>query len=114
MSEKVNHPNHYNALPIECIDVIEHFDFCIGSAIKYLWRAGLKDGEADLDDYKKAIWYIQRKIEMLEKQRAVATLKVETVVATPASNKQTDTYQHTLQCSCVDEYITYYGYIARV
>ena len=72
MSEKVNHPPHHNQLPVECIDVVEYFDFCIGSAIKYLWRAGLKDGETDLDDYRKAIWYIQRKITKLEKERALA------------------------------------------
>ena len=65
--EKVNHPNHYNNLPsnIECIDVVEHFNFNVGNAIKYLWRAGLK-GEA-LEDLEKALWYVQREIERLRK-----------------------------------------------
>ena len=59
----IDHPAYYGEIPgVECIDVVEHFDFCIGSAIKYLWRAGLKDSEADLDDYRKAVWYIQRTI----------------------------------------------------
>ncbi len=60
---KVDHPRHYNAHPsgIECIDVVEHMNFCIGNAIKYLWRADLK-GDA-LEDLKKACWYIEREIE---------------------------------------------------
>jgi hypothetical protein len=67
MAAVIDHPLYYNQLGnIECIDVIQHFDFCVGSAMKYLWRAGLKEGAADIDDYKKALWYIQRKIELCE------------------------------------------------
>ena len=42
--DNINHPSHYTSHPsgIECIDIAEHHDFCIGNAIKYLWRAGLK------------------------------------------------------------------------
>lgn len=60
--EYVNHPKHYNEHPsgIECIDVIEHMTLNIGTAIKYLWRAGLKPGEGDDRDLQKAIWYIER------------------------------------------------------
>lgn len=60
--EKVNHPDHYQVVPgIECIDVVEHFSFNRGNAIKYLWRAGAK---ADVvEDLRKAIWYIQREID---------------------------------------------------
>jgi hypothetical protein len=67
MSETVDHPAHYNAHPsgVECIDIIEHFNFNIGNAIKYLWRAGLK-GEL-LEDLKKARWYVDREIQRLEK-----------------------------------------------
>jgi hypothetical protein len=66
--DKVNHPKHYTSHPsgIECIDIVEHHDFCIGNAIKYLWRAGLKDGNSDVEDLRKAIWYIERKIQRLE------------------------------------------------
>jgi len=56
-------PNHYKEHPsgVECIDVVEHFNFNLGNAIKYLWRAGLKDdAETDL---LKAEWYIQREIK---------------------------------------------------
>ncbi len=60
--EHVNHPKHYNDHPsgIECIDVIEHMPFNIGTAMKYLWRAGLKPGQDSDQDLKKALWYIER------------------------------------------------------
>ena len=49
----INHPVHYNVHPngIECIDVVEGFNFNLGNAMKYIWRAGLKsDNPAeDLD-----------------------------------------------------------------
>lgn len=66
--ERVDHPKHYNAHPagIECIDVIEPMSFNVGSAIKYLWRAGLKPGEDVQTDLDKAIWYITREKERLE------------------------------------------------
>lgn len=71
--DNINHPSHYTSHPsgIECIDIAEHHDFCIGNAIKYLWRAGLKseDGiskkEKQMEDLKKAIWYIKREIKHL-------------------------------------------------
>ena len=63
----INHPHYYNSHPsgIECITVVEHMNFCIGNAIKYLWRAGLKN--SSIDDLKKANWYITREIERQEK-----------------------------------------------
>jgi len=36
--------------------------FCLGNAIKYIWRADLKHNDA-VEDLNKAIWYIQREIE---------------------------------------------------
>jgi hypothetical protein len=64
--DMVNHPPHYTSHPsgVECIQVTEHYGFCIGSAIKYLWRAGLK-GDA-VEDLKKAVWYINREITKRE------------------------------------------------
>lgn len=61
--DSVNSPSHYNNHPsgVECIQITEHFNFCIGNAIKYLWRAGLK-GDA-IEDLEKAAWYIRREIE---------------------------------------------------
>lgn len=65
--EHVNHPKHYNSHPngIECIDIIRHYTCDIANAIKYLWRAGLKpemgmeDAEKEIEDLKKALWYIE-------------------------------------------------------
>ena len=73
MKDSINHPEHYTSHPsgIECIAITQYYDFCIGNAIKYLWRAGLKheegktDAAKEIEDLRKAIWYIQRKIEML-------------------------------------------------
>jgi len=69
-ADPVNHPPHYTAHPsgIECIQVTEHMDFLIGNAIKYLWRAGIKDA-VGVEDLKKAIWYIERKIKLLGEQQ---------------------------------------------
>lgn len=66
----VNSPPHYNSHPsgVECITVVEHLTFNVGNAIKYLWRAGLKDGL--LVDLRKARWYIDREIQRLEKSGA--------------------------------------------
>lgn len=73
-SDNVNHPSHYTSDPsgIECIEIVKHRDFCVGNAIKYLWRAGLKHDHnedsttKEIEDLQKAIWYINKKIEMLQ------------------------------------------------
>jgi hypothetical protein len=59
-------PRHYQEHPsgVQCIDVTEHMNFCLGNAVKYIWRAGLK-GSA-WEDLHKARWYIEREIERLE------------------------------------------------
>lgn len=63
--DAIDHPAHYTAHPfgVECIDVVEHMNFCRGNAIKYIWRAGLK-GDA-IEDLKKARWYLDREINRL-------------------------------------------------
>lgn len=63
MSDNVNHPKHYTSHPsgIECIQITEHMGFCIGNAIKYLWRADLKENA--LEDLQKARWYVDREIQ---------------------------------------------------
>lgn len=67
--DPVNHPSHYTSHPsgVECIQVTEHMTFNCGNAIKYIWRNGLKDGQANTQDLQKAIWYLNREIERLEK-----------------------------------------------
>ena len=68
MSDAINHPPHYTQHPsgVECITITEHFGFNVGNAIKYLWRAGLKNPDP-LDDLRKAAWYVQREIERLSR-----------------------------------------------
>jgi hypothetical protein len=58
----VNHPPHYTSHKsgVECIAITEHMNFCLGNALKYIWRADLKNGTQDLE---KAAWYIAREIE---------------------------------------------------
>lgn len=69
----VNHPPHYTAGKVECIDALEAATtglqgieaVCTANAIKYLWRHKHKNGVQDL---RKAIWYIERLIQHYEKQ----------------------------------------------
>lgn len=66
MKESVNHPNHYGGKenPYEAIKVIEAWElgFCLGNVVKYLSRAGKKDPAKELEDLKKAQWYLERHI----------------------------------------------------
>lgn len=68
-TESVSHPSHYNYGKIEVIDYIEDQDlnFHLGNAVKYISRAGRKNPEKTVEDLKKAIWYIQRQIDYIEK-----------------------------------------------
>ena len=44
MADMVNQPPHYTAHPsgVECIEITEHMSFCLGNAVKYIWRADEK------------------------------------------------------------------------
>lgn len=66
-NDNINHPQHYTSHPsgVECIDIIEHYPFNIGNAIKYLWRAGRK-GDT-IEDLEKAKWMVEREIQRLKK-----------------------------------------------
>ena len=68
MSDPVNHPRHYTSHPsgVECIQIIEHMGFCLGNAVKYIWRADEK-GNA-IEDLKKAAFYIAREIDLRERR----------------------------------------------
>lgn len=75
-SDNVNHPSHYNDGKIEVIDYIEdkQLGFCLGNAVKYISRAGkkksgnLSDKEKEIEDLKKAVFYINYRIKELEEQ----------------------------------------------
>ncbi len=66
----IDHPAHYNVGNIEAIDAIEDWklNFSLGSAVKYICRAGHKDGNTKLQDLQKASWYINREIERESKK----------------------------------------------
>lgn len=74
--EMVNHPQHYQAADgLECIDVMEKlfsadwvYIFCVLNAFKYQWRCNNK-GKTE-EDLKKAIWYNNKAVELLEKIEA--------------------------------------------
>lgn len=73
--DKVSHPSHYTWLKdkcgIEVIDITRYMDFDLGNAIKYILRCGHKseagytDKEKTIEDLRKAIWYLNDKIKML-------------------------------------------------
>lgn len=67
-NDPVNKPAHYTDGKIEVIDYIEDkkLGFCLGNAIKYISRAGKKDPTKEIEDLKKAKWYIERRIKELE------------------------------------------------
>lgn len=75
MSDAVSHPTHYTSSAaacsacgqrIECIDVTQHMGFCLGNAVKYIWRADLKG--AALEDLRKAKQYLD--FEIARRERA--------------------------------------------
>lgn len=74
--DTVNHPSHYNTHPsnIECITITEHMGFNLGNAIKYIWRADLKNDA--IEDLKKARWYIDREIS---RRRKIENSKADTM-----------------------------------
>ena len=70
MNDNVNHPKHYNSHPsgVECIEITEHMNFCLGNAVKYIWRASLKGKE--VEDLRKARWYIDREISRILNEKS--------------------------------------------
>lgn len=69
VNDPVNHPAHYCDGGIETLDYIvaKKLDFFLGQVCKYISRAGKKDPEKEVEDLKKARFYLDRKIELLEK-----------------------------------------------
>lgn len=75
-NNRVEHPKHYSYLKelcgIEVIDITRHLDFCTGNAVKYLLRAGHKEEQGyseiqkEIEDLKKAIFYINDRINQLK------------------------------------------------
>lgn len=67
-NDPVNHPSHYTDGKIEVIDFIEdkNLNFHLANAVKYISRAGKKDPSKEIEDLKKARWYLDRYIQKLE------------------------------------------------
>lgn len=72
-ADPVDHPAHYTAHPsgVECITITEHMNFNLGNAVKYIWRAGLKDSKNHREDLKKAAWYVAREIQRIASEKTV-------------------------------------------
>ena len=85
-NDQVNHPKHYTSDPsgIECINITRHRNFNIGNAIKYLWRAGLKEDkdrkliDKQVEDLNKAVWYLVDEIHRLGGRCTVKTDSINT------------------------------------
>lgn len=72
-ADQVNHPSHYGGDTVyEAIKVIVAWKlgFCLGNTVKYISRAGKKDPAKTIEDLKKALFYLDYEIKMLEKQNA--------------------------------------------
>lgn len=67
--DMVNDPPHYKKHPsgVECIDIVEHLNFCLGNAIKYIWRVDDYD-KGGVQSLEKAIFYLEREIKRRRKE----------------------------------------------
>lgn len=70
-NEAVNLPKHYDG--DACMVAIETFlgaeqaiGFCLGNALKYMWRAGRKDPAKEAEDKQKALWYMERAVKIMQ------------------------------------------------
>ena len=81
INNPVIHPSHYTSGKIEVIDFItdQKLDFCLGNVVKYISRAGKKEGDENknqtiedktIEDLKKARFYLDYKIKMLEQSHS--------------------------------------------
>ena len=69
MSDPIN-PSYYQQGDQQLIDFLEHLPYNRGAAGKYVIRAGLKDPATEVEDLRKARWYIDREISRLERENA--------------------------------------------
>ena len=67
MTDPIN-PDHYRRFPVEVIELAEHLNYCRGNVIKYIARAGVKDPATEVEDLRKAVWYLEREIMRVGKE----------------------------------------------
>lgn len=97
MNSKHNHkpndpinPSHYKTSGVECIEIAELFPYTLGNAIKYAWRAGLKD---DLQqDLKKCSWYLNRAMANCDEFLPTKTLELAKRKFANADKDEFDNY----------------------
>ena len=65
INDMVNHPSHYKSHPsgVEAIEITRHMNFNLGNAMKYIWRAGLKNDQ--IEDLQKARFYIEDELKRI-------------------------------------------------
>lgn len=74
-TETVDHPQHYGGdTTYEVVKVLDAWgldtDFYLGNVVKYIARAGKKPGVDPIEDLRKAAFYLNRRIELMEKREA--------------------------------------------
>lgn len=60
----VDHPYNTHPSGVECIEIVRHMGFNLGSVVKYVWRDGIKDSEVPIQDLEKAAWYLNDEIQV--------------------------------------------------
>lgn len=91
MTDNINNPAHYTAYPVEVIELTEHLNFCRGNVVKYVARAGLKDAGTEVEDLRKAQWYLEREIKRLELgevEQPAAQIDAPAIIATDTYYKR--------------------------
>lgn len=72
---EITHPSHYAALNPEPITFIRDKDYLTGSALKYIFRAGHKNGADENIDIGKAAWYLRELVNERGGQTVIAILR---------------------------------------
>lgn len=72
---EVTRPSHYATLTPEPITFIRDRDYLTGSALKYIFRAGHKNGADENVDMGKAAWYLRELVNEQGDQTAIAILR---------------------------------------
>lgn len=70
VSDNVSNPAHYQFNTVEVIQLTEQLNFCRGNVVKYVARAGNKTSADELEDLRKAAWYLQREIDRVTANRS--------------------------------------------